>query len=56
MKKLYISPELEIWCFMPMENVANGNGVDWYNGVVSEEDKEHVDASLPGVNVPGWGN
>lgn len=56
MKKLYISPELEILYFFPMENMANGNGIDWYNGIVSEEDKEHVDASLPGTQVPGWGN
>lgn len=58
MKKLYISPELEIWCFIPMENMANGNGIDWYNGdqVMPVAESEEIDATIPGSQIPGWGN
>jgi len=36
MEKLYIPPEAEIVCFLPMENMANG--IDWYNGDAVEPD------------------
>ena len=29
MKELYISPELEILCFAPIENIANDLGASW---------------------------
>ena len=54
MKKLYISPELEIWCFIPMENMANG--IDWYNGDLVDPDEGSADATVPGGQIPGWGN
>ena len=58
LKKLYISPELEIWYFIPMENMANGNGIDWYNGdqVMPVAESEEIDATIPGSQIPGWGN
>lgn len=58
MKKTYISPELEIWCFIPMENMAKGNGIDWYNGdqVMPVAESEEIDATIPGSQIPGWGN
>lgn len=56
MKKLYISPELEILYFIAMENMANGNGIDWYNGESVQAEEESADATIPGGQIPGWGN
>ena len=55
MKKLYISPELEILYFVPMENMANN--INWYNGELAEVDEfSNPDATIPGGQIPGWGN
>lgn len=53
-KKLYISPVLEILYFIPMENVANS--IDWYNGDLAETDDMSADATIPGGQIPGWGS
>jgi len=52
MEKLYIPPEAEIVCFLPMENMANG--IDWYNGDAVEPDDSSGDATIPGSQIPGW--
>jgi len=54
LKRIYISPELEILYFIPMENMANS--IDWYNGDLVEEGAGSADATNPRGQIPGWGN
>lgn len=56
MKKLYISPKLEIIRFVTFEKLATDeeNDPQWQNGEGSTS--ETIDATFPGSQVPGWGN
>ncbi len=53
MKQLYISPELEILLFLPAERLAND--IEWQNDEVSSTEPV-PDVTIPGSQIPGWGN